>query len=410
MKSKIFIVLIAAYVLSGFLSESGSEIVKIGALNDVSGATSDVGRDYALGVAEAIRYVNESGGINDKKIKLYQFDYGYRLPEALTKYKLFKRLKVAAILGWGTGDTEVLSPFVTRDKIPYMSASYSAHLTNPNNAPFNLFAATDYSSNARASITAWFDEKWPEHNDYGRRKPRIQCSYMFDSPYAASPIKAIKDQAELFGFIIGPDLNVSLYAIETSNQLKAMKKFKPDVVWHGNTTMSVSSTIRDAFAQGVKVDHIVNNWGFDENLLRLAGPAAEGVMGASVCAFYGEDAPMMDTVREYGQKYNPGVPSNERLVRTVQAWANVLALREALRRADIEGGFDGENILKNGFETFNGFDIGLGMSPLTYTSTDHRIAGKVPIYEIKNGKIALLTTIDLKNRWPSKWAKDWFGW
>ena len=410
MKSKIFIFLIAAYVLSGFLSKSGAEIIKIGALNDVSGATSDVGRDYALGVAEATRYVNESGGINDKKIKLYQFDYGYRLPEALAKYKLFKRLKVAAILGWGTGDTEVLSPFVTRDKIPYISASYSAHLTNPNNAPFNLFAATDYSSNARASITAWFDEKWPGHNDYGRRKPRIQCSYMFDSPYAASPIKAIKDQAELFGFVIGPDLNVSLYAIETSNQVKAMKKFKPDVVWHGNTTMSVSTTIRDAFAQGVKVDHIVNNWGFDENLLRLAGPAAEGVMGASVCAFYGEDAPMMDTVREYGQKYNPGVPSNERLVRTVQAWANVLALREALRRADIEGGLDGENILKNGFETFNGFDIGLGMSPMTYTSTDHRIAGKVPIYVIKNGKIALLTTIDLKNRWPSKWAKDWFGW
>jgi branched-chain amino acid transport system substrate-binding protein len=233
---------------------------------------------------------------------------------------------------------------------------------------------------------------------------------MFDSAFAAAPIKAIKNQAELFGFTTGPDLDVSLYAIDTSSHVRAMKIFKPDVVWHGNTTMSVATTISEAFARGLKADHIVNNWGFDEHLARLAGQAAEGVMGAGVCAFYAEDAPMMDTVREYGRKYNPGIPVERRLVRTVQAWANVLALREALRRADINGGLNGENILKNGFETFDGFDIGLGVAGLTYTATDHRISGKVPIYEIKNGKIVLMTTIDLEGRWPDKWSRDWFGW
>ena len=120
--------------------------VKVGALNDVTGATSDVGKDYALGIADAIRYVNDNGGVNGKPIKLYQFDYGYRIPEALTKYKLFKRLGCVAVLGWGTGDTEALSPTVTQDKMPYVSASYSAHLTNPAKTPYNLFAATDYST------------------------------------------------------------------------------------------------------------------------------------------------------------------------------------------------------------------------------------------------------------------------
>jgi branched-chain amino acid transport system substrate-binding protein len=294
--------------------------------------------------------------------------------------------------------------------MPYISASYSAHLTNPKRTPFNLFAATDYSSNARAALTAWFDDKWPQHVDYGKRKPRVQCAFMFASPYSSAPIKAIKDQAGLFGFTIGPDQDVSLYAIDTNSQVRAMKNFKPDVVWHGNTTMSVATTIKDAFSLGLKADHIVNNWGFDENLLRIAGQAAEGVLGAAVCAFYGEDVPMMDKVKEYSKKYNPGMPANRRLVRTIQAWANVLALREALKRADINGGLSGVNILKNGFESFDGYDIGLGVPPLTYTSMDHRIAGKVPIYEIRNGKIILFTTIDLKGRWPAKWAKEWFGW
>lgn len=133
-------------------------------------------------------------------------------------------------------------------------------------------------------------------------------------------------------------------------------------------------------------------------------------MGAAVCAFYGENVPMMDKVVAYGQKFNPGVPKEKRLVRTGQAWANVLALWEALKRADKSGGLSGENILKKGFETMQNFDIGLNVPPLTYTATDHRVAGKVPIYEIDGGKIKLLKIVDLKTRWPDKWAKEWIGW
>jgi branched-chain amino acid transport system substrate-binding protein len=389
---------------------TAADEIKVGALNDMTGATSDVGKDYALGIAEAIHWVNDNGGINGKKIKLYQFDYGYRVPEALTKYKLFKRLGAVAVLGWGTGDTEALSPTVTKDKIPYVSASYSGHLTDPKKTPYNLFFATDYSSNARAALTAWFDKKWPEHKDYGKRKPRFLCSYMFASPYCSAPIKAIKDQAEILGFDIGPDQDVSLFAIDTKSQVLAMKDFKPDVVWHGNTTMSVSATLRDGYSMGLEADHIINNWGFDENLPKLAGEAAEGAIGAAVCAFFGEDVPNMDHVVAYAQKYNPGIPEEKRLIRTIQAWGAVMILREALIRADKAGDLSGESILKNGFETMENYDFGLGASPVTYTATDHRVSGVVPIYEYTGGEFKVLEKVDLEGRWPEKWANEWIGW
>ena len=407
---KILVFSFTMALIIGFSSMTGAAMINVGALNDVTGATSDVGKDYALGISDAIHYVNDTGGINGKKIKLYQFDYGYRIPEALTKYKLFKRLKCVAVLGWGTGDTEALSPTVTKDKMPYVSASYSAHLTKPAKTPYNLFAAVDYSTNARAAITAWFDKKWPKHKDYGKRKPRFVTSYHFAHPYCSAPIKAIKDQAELLGFEVGPDQSVTLFAIDTKSQVLSMKDFKPDLVWHGNTTMSVAATVRDAYALGLGADHIVNNWGFDENLPRLAGKAAEGVMGAAVSAFFGNDVPMMDKVVEYAKKYNPGVPLEKRLIRTVQAWANVLALSEAMKRADKAGDLSGDSIVKNGFETMKDFDIGLGVPPLNYTATDHRISGKVPIYEIKDGKFQVVEVVDLKGRWPEKWPEEWLGW
>ncbi|TES89365.1 MAG: branched-chain amino acid ABC transporter substrate-binding protein [Desulfobacteraceae bacterium] len=408
--SKVFVLLLSVALVAGFSANTEAATIKVGALNDMTGATSDVGKDYALGIAEAIHYVNDNGGVNGKQIKLYQFDYGYRVPEALTKYKLFKRLKVVAVLGWGTGDTEALSPTVTRDKMPYVSASYSGHLTDPKKTPYNLFFATDYSTNARAAITAWFDKKWPQHPDYGKRKPRFVASYMFASPYCSAPIKAIKDQATILGFDIGPDQSVSLFAIDTKSQVLAMKDYKADLVWHGNTTMSVAATVRDAYALGLGADHIVNNWGFDENLIRLAGKASEGVMGAAVCAFFGEDVPLMDKVVEYAKKYNPGIPAEKRLIRTVQGWGDVMILWEALKRADAAGDLSGEGILKKGFETMKNFDIGLGAPPVTYTATDHRVAGQVPIYEIKDGKFQIVEKVDLKGRWSQKWANEWIGW
>jgi branched-chain amino acid transport system substrate-binding protein len=407
-----YVLFLSVMLVGGFVSSAAAAAgtINVGALNDMTGATSDVGKDYALGIAEAIHYVNDTGGINGKMIKLHQFDYGYRVPEALTKYKLFQRLGCVAVLGWGTGDTEALSPTVTKDKMPYVSASYSGHLTDPKKTPYNLFFATDYSTNARASITAWFDKRWPKHKDYGKRKPRFACSYMFASPYASAPIKAIKDQAAILGFEVGPDQDVSLFAIDTKSQMLALKEFKADLVWHGNTTMSVSATIRDAYSLGLGADHIVNLWGLDENLPKLAGQAAEGVMGAAVCAFFGEKVPGMDKVMEYAKKYNPGISADKRLIRTIQAWGAVLILREAMIRADKAGKLDGENILKLGFETMKNFDIGLGAPPVTFTTADHRVAGVVPVYEVKGGKFQIVEKVDLKGRWPEKWEKEWIGW
>jgi branched-chain amino acid transport system substrate-binding protein len=384
--------------------------IRIGSLIDLTGATADAGEDYAMGIAEAIHYANDKGGVNGTKIKLYYFDYGNRIPEAYAKYKLLKRLGCVAVLGWGADDTEALSPAVNMDKMPYLSATYPAHLTNPAKAPYNLSVSNDFSTSARAAITAWFDQKWPKHPDYKKRKPRLQCSYMFASPYAIAPIKAVKDQAKFLGFEIGPDQEVSKLAINTENQVLAMKNFRPDLVWHGNTSMSVAATVRDAFYFGLQSDHIVNNWGFDENLLRLAGKAAEGVMGATSCAFFGQNVPQMNRVVKYAKIYNPGVPLKNRLNRTVQAWANVLVLWEVLKRADKAGSLSGESILKNGFETMRGFDIGLGISPISFTSKDHRISGKIPIYEIRNGKFQILGVVDLKRRWPRRWGAQWHGW
>ena len=62
--SKVFVLLLSVAFVAGFSANTEAATIKVGALNDMTGATSDVGKDYALGIAEAIHYVNDNGGLD----------------------------------------------------------------------------------------------------------------------------------------------------------------------------------------------------------------------------------------------------------------------------------------------------------------------------------------------------------
>ena len=391
------------------------EMVKLGALQDLTGGTSDVGKDEALGVREAVQYYNEQGGINGKRIKLYQYDYGYRVPEAVTTYKRFRDYdKVVMVLGWGTGDTEALSPTINADKMPYVSSSFSGHLCDPKKTPYNFVYGTDYSTNARGAITYWFEEvwkkdpKWKTEREKGT-KPRLVCFYMWAAPYASAPIKAIKDQAKILGFEVGSDQDVSLMALDTKSQILAAKSFGPHLVWHGNTTMSVSTALKDSIALGLGADHIINNWGFDENLSKLAGPAAEGAIGLAACAYFVEDFPgKANKVVAYAKKVNPNVSLDTRLIRTVQGWCKVTLAVEAMKIADKAGKLNGPGIR----EAFENNKISLkefGGQVMNYTPTDHRATSVVRVARVKDGKPMGVGEIDMKTKYSNLWA-SWLGW
>src|SRR4030065_2638233 len=97
------------------------------------------------------------------------------------------------ILGWGTGDTEALAPTINADKIPYLSSSFSAHLTDPKKDPYNFVYGTDYSTNARGAITYWFEEVWKKDSKWKADrekggKPRFAFLLSLTTPYSSRPI------------------------------------------------------------------------------------------------------------------------------------------------------------------------------------------------------------------------------
>ena len=120
--------------------------IPIGHLVDFTGATSSVGKPFGEGVADAIKWINKNGGIEGKMIRSDMVDYSYKAPRAVATYKRWKsRLKIIAVQGWGTADTEALMETIARDKIPFFSGSYAGQLTDPTGEAPNSFKAAPYN-------------------------------------------------------------------------------------------------------------------------------------------------------------------------------------------------------------------------------------------------------------------------
>ena len=107
-------------------------------------------------------------------------DYGYQAPRAVSQYQSWSRDRVVGIMGWGTADTEALVRFVTRDKIPYVSGSYSAALTDAGGksgrqgveaTPYNFFYGPSYSDALRAMLQ-WAAQDWKAEGQAGQAEIR----------------------------------------------------------------------------------------------------------------------------------------------------------------------------------------------------------------------------------------------
>src|ERR1700751_6380276 len=144
------------------MASAGAQQISIGHLEDLSGGTADVGTPYGQAVVATFAWINKNGGVGGKQLNGDSNDYGYQVPQAIALYKKWSGPdnKVAGIMGWGTTDTEALTGFLAQDKIPDVSGSYAAALSDPEGtsgkakpAPYNFFYGPTYSDSLRAELT-----------------------------------------------------------------------------------------------------------------------------------------------------------------------------------------------------------------------------------------------------------------
>src|SRR6266850_623284 len=398
----------------------------LGHLADYSGATSDVGTPFGQGVADTYAWINKNGGIDGKKVNVDTVDYGYQVPRAIAQYKKWSGSdKVAAILGWGTADTEALTGFLAEDKIPDISASYAAALSDPTGAggkakpaPYNFFYGPSYSDAVRGMLT-WAAEDWKAKGKTG--KPKF-VHMGANHPYPNAPKAAGEAIAAELGFELLPPIVFALTPGDYSAQCLTLKSSGANYAYLGNTAGSNISVLNACKAAGVDVQFLGNVWGMDENAAKAAGAAADGVVfPLRTAVAWGGNAPGMKTVMEIS-KMSDAAGTAYRPVHYIAGVCTALYMKEAVEWAAKNGGATGENVKKGFYQKADWVPAGMEgvCNASTWTDKDHRGTLKVDLYRmkvagatdaplndlVKNGGIKLekVKTIDL----PRK--AEWLGW
>ncbi|MEI6702751.1 MAG: ABC transporter substrate-binding protein [Deltaproteobacteria bacterium] len=370
-----------------------AETIKVGGIWDLTGVTADVGKPFAEGVQDAIAYVNEKGGIGGKKIELLNVDYAYKIPQANAAYKKFvEQDKVVMINGWGTGDTEALKDIISKDKVPYFSASFSGHLTDPTKTPYNFFVGASYSDQIRGFLQ--YVKK-----DFKVKGPAKVAFIYPNHGFGKAPIEAGRQYAKELGIeLVHEEVIPASFQDVTSNLLNMQKK-APDYAYVQTTVSWCAVLLKDAKKLGIKTTFFLGNYGMTEALPLLAKEAAEGVYGMATHAAYGENVKGMKLLTDWNKKH----PSKEaRDTVYVRGWAYGLTWAKGLEIADKNKQLNGEGV-KKALETLNNFSTDGLTPPVTYTATDHRPTTKTTIYVIKGGKMTKVEDMET----PRK--KEWLG-
>jgi branched-chain amino acid transport system substrate-binding protein len=240
-------------------------------------------------------------------------------------------------------------------------------------------------------------------------------------PFPNAPRKACRAYAEELGFEILPALRVPMIPGDFSSHCTRLQSQRADYAFLGNTAAATADLLKDCQAAGVKTQFMVNIWGFDENVMKKAGSAADGVVWVMGAAKWGDEVPGMYTVQEISKMSAP----DGRVYRPVQYLRGVCTiffLKEALEYADKNGEISGPSVRNAIYQQQDWVPVGLDgvCSPATWTPEDHRGVTRVLVYRsqitgptddpvpelIGNGVIRMerIFSADIPRR------PEWLGW
>ncbi|MGL1930458.1 MAG: ABC transporter substrate-binding protein [Desulfotalea sp.] len=157
---------------SGAVAEEYKDIL-LGQSSPFSGDSGNLGNEMRAGLQAAFAWVNDSGGVNGRKIKLITKDDGYEPDKAVENSEKFIADGVFALIGQvGTPTSKAVLPIVTEKGVPFFSPLTGAEFLR---RPFNRNVIT---------IRASYYQEIETIIDYlvGKKGySRIACFYQNDS-------------------------------------------------------------------------------------------------------------------------------------------------------------------------------------------------------------------------------------
>ncbi len=357
--------------------------ILIGDMAILSGPVASATSMDSTGLRGYWQYVNESGGIHGRKIKVITEDTGYEIPKTITAWKkLIEQDKIFALAGIGTSTMLALYSKVQEEKIPFFPTSQSEKFFKPpTRYIFSLM--TSYEDECRVMVDYLMEDKGLK----SKKDLRLGICYNEDE-MGNSLLTGVQDQLEKWGMLdkVVSKETVKRGGIDLSSQALNLKKAECNLVFGLMNSSQVGQFIRECDKLNFAPKFVTGSSGMEPfNTYRIGGKAALGLLAPSVREPWDTDAPGGVKMRALVAKIYPNLKPEQKTIYFIYGWVKGVVMAEGLRRAGME--LTREKFV-DALETLNNFvgDVGGLIGPVIYGPGRRSSGGSARVYELVEGK------------------------
>ena len=365
---------LAAGLTTPVLADDG-EIVWGGSV-PLTGIYAQAGALGSLGMDAYVGYLNATGGINGRPVRMETRDSGSQPEQALAIFKqiMAEEEDVVAFYGDSTGFSILSAPEVNeRYQVLMGGSSLATVLADPVNYPYQFLTGPTY-----AEMVGMLLEHIAEQGGTDGAAPRVVLFHS-NLEFGRDPIPAARDRAAEFGIEIVEEIETEPAGIDVAPDVLKLRRAQPDyVIFHGYVSTVWPEVMKQAVQSGVDATFMGTFWAMEPLVIQQLGPLADRYMGVFPYRYYWEqeDSATLRLIAQVTQaEYVPTF--------ALQAWFSGMILTEVIKRT-LDAGRDltGDN-LKETLDGIRDWDTGglIGV-PVTFRNNS------IPVGRIYKGNSA----------------------
>lgn len=286
--------LVAAALGVALVAPASAQTVKIGFHAPLTGFAAADGKSALNGAELAVDEINAAGGINGRKIELVVVDDQAKADQAVPLANKFigEGLKIV-VSGSYSGPTRAAAGVFQKAQIPYIS-SYAIHpdITRAGNYVFR----TSFMGEVQGRAAAYFV------GDIMKKKNVTLIT--LNNDFGQSLSAGFKEVAGNYGVKVASEYTYAMGDRQFGSIVASVKRDNPDMLYVSGYFFNGGPLVAQLRAGGVTAP-ILGTEGFDtHNFIKIAGPAAEGVMITTSLDRDSKSPAMRKFIDDYEKKFN----------------------------------------------------------------------------------------------------------
>lgn len=372
--------LAAPFLGTGAWAQS-KEPLKIGATLPLTGSQAGYGVDFATGMRQALKDINDAGGVSGRPVELVILDT--QADPALginAMNRLINVDKVSTILTAWSAVVKAQSPGANRDKTLLLNVGANApEIARLGEFVHTLFPLADVDITALAKYT---------YDTLGKRKAAVLYINNDTGIDAAKVYKAVFEKA---GGQVVTFEGYDPKATEFSGMLLKMRAANPDMVHIHGLLTDLPQVIAQMRQLGLQQRISSYSAGYNQKVLDQLGPAAEGFIVTSLAPGADENPNVVKLVDRWKAEQNRtpnGLPYIQYCYDSVQVAAQLF--KHVLAAGKEPTG----ETMRNALAELKEFDTPMTGKTTLDLSDGHRVRKPTYLLTVEKGKFVPLAKLD----------------